>query len=159
MLPPALPCTFFRFQFFFRECTSTQVRMAELPGNSQKPLAFGAICPAAFLLLFIRKKWGWMQSTSSPFNVMRLCNLGLLSFTSHVCSCSSSLFISFSSRSFFVHALCMYMRKLTFKNLLKTHAWLTRLIGAIVTVFMYMWKKSRGREELNALESGFTLAG
>jgi len=55
-----------------------QVRMAELPGNSQKPLAFGTICPAAFLLLLIRKEWGWMQSTSSPLDVMRLSKLDLL---------------------------------------------------------------------------------
>lgn len=52
--------------------------MAELPGNSQKPLAFGTICPAAFLLSLIRKEWGWMQSTSPPLDVMRLCKLDLL---------------------------------------------------------------------------------
>lgn len=74
--------------------------MAELPGNSQKPLAFGTICPAAFLLLLIRKKWGWMQSTSSPLNVMRLCKLGLLSsfflsLSSNVCSSFPSLYVLF----------------------------------------------------------------
>lgn len=73
-----LLCPVLFFPFFFPECTSTQVRMAELPGNSQKPLAFGPICPAAFLLLLIRKKWGWMQRTSSPLDVMRLCKLDLL---------------------------------------------------------------------------------
>lgn len=52
--------------------------MEELPGNSQKPLAFGTICPAAFLLSLIRKEWGWMQSTSSPLDVMRLSKLELL---------------------------------------------------------------------------------
>lgn len=51
--------------------------MAELPGNSQKPLAFGTICPAALLLRLIRKEWGWMQSTSSPSDVMRLSKLDL----------------------------------------------------------------------------------
>lgn len=97
--PLLCPALFFFSHFFFSECTSTQVRMAELPGNSQKPLAFGTICPAAFLLSLIRKKWGWMQSTSSPLNVMRLCKLGLLSsfslpsFPSAVCSCSSSFFV------------------------------------------------------------------
>lgn len=75
LLCPAL----FSLPIFFSECTSTQVRMAELPGNSQKPLVFGTICPGALLLLLIRKKWGWMQSTSSPLNVMRLCKLVLLS--------------------------------------------------------------------------------
>lgn len=76
--PLLCPALFFPFPIFFSECTSTQVRMAELPGNSQKPLAFGTICPAAFLLSLIRKEWGWMQSTSSPLDVMRLCKLGLL---------------------------------------------------------------------------------
>lgn len=91
---------FFFFLFFFSECTSTQVRMAELPGNSQKPLAFGTICPGAFLVSLIRKEWGWMQSTSSPLDVMRLCKLGLYSFFfflplhfSPRLSCSSSSFL------------------------------------------------------------------
>lgn len=81
MMGHSSPCSalFFSFLiFFFPECTSTQVRMAELPGNSQKPLAFGTICPAAFLLSLIRKEWGWMQSTSPPLDVMRLCKLDLL---------------------------------------------------------------------------------
>lgn len=108
----ASPCSalhFFFFSHFFSECTSTQVRMAELPGNSQKPLAFGTICPAAFLLSLIRKEWGWMQSTSSPLDVMRLCKLVLLysfsspSFPSAVCSCS--LFAFFFSPSFI---LCLF---------------------------------------------------
>lgn len=74
--------------------------MAELPGNSQKPLAFGTICPAAFLLSLIRKEWGWMQSTSSPLDVMRLCKLGLLysfstpSFLPPASSRSSSFLLS-----------------------------------------------------------------
>lgn len=100
--PLLCPALFFLFPFFFfSECTSTQVRMAELPGNSQKPLAFGTICPAAFLLSLIRKEWGWMQSTSSPLDVMRLCKLVLLysfsspSFPSAVCSCSCSSFVCF----------------------------------------------------------------
>lgn len=70
--------------------------MAELPGNSQKPLAFGTICPAAFLLSLIRKEWGWMQSTSSPLDVMRLCKLGLLySFSTPSFLPPSSLFLVF----------------------------------------------------------------
>lgn len=91
--------------------------MAELPGNSQKPLAFGTICPAAFLLSLIRKEWGWMQSTSSPSDVTRLCKLGLLysfsssspPFPSAVCSSPCSLFIcffySFQHLSFSVSSL------------------------------------------------------
>lgn len=76
--------------------------MAELPGNSQKPLAFGTICPAAFLLSLIRKEWGWMQSTSSPLDVMRLCKLVLYSFSTSsflpllVPLLSFSFFLSFS---------------------------------------------------------------
>lgn len=101
--PLLCPALFFLSPFFFPECTSTQVRMAELPGNSQKPLAFGTICPAAFLLSLIRKEWGWMQSTSSPSDVTRLCKLGLLysfsssspSFPSAVCSSPCTFFICF----------------------------------------------------------------
>lgn len=99
--PLLCPALFFFLSPFFSECTSTQVRMAELPGNSQKPLAFGTICPAAFLLSLIRKEWGWMQSNSSPLDVMRLCKLVLLysfstpSFLPSASSCSPSFFLCF----------------------------------------------------------------
>lgn len=110
LLCPAL--FFFLSPVFFSECTSTQVRMAELPGNSQKPLAFGTICPAAFLLSLIRKEWGWMQSTSSPLDVMRLCKLGLLysfsapsSFLPPASSCSSLFFLCFYLLTFCPHLI------------------------------------------------------
>lgn len=85
--------------------------MAELPGNSQKPLAFGTICPAAFLLLLIRKEWGWMQSTSSPLDVMRLCKLGLLySFsTPPLASSSSNFFLCYFFVIYCVHMSMQYM--------------------------------------------------
>lgn len=116
--PLLCPALFSSPIFFFSECTSTQVRMAELPGNSQKPLAFGTICPAAFLLLLIRKKWGWMQSTSSPLNVMRLCKLGLLSsffflsllmfvLLSPLCMFYFSFLFSFVLPLFLINALCV----------------------------------------------------
>lgn len=76
--------------------------MAELPGNSQKPLAFGTICPAAFLLSLIRKEWGWMQSTSPPLDVMRLCKLDLLYSISTPFFLASSCFSSFFALSFHV---------------------------------------------------------
>lgn len=75
--------------------------MAELPGNSQKPLAFGTICPAAFLLSLIRKEWGWMQSTSSPSDVMRLSKLDLLYSIS-----TPSLFLLLL---FFSFCLCFFL--------------------------------------------------
>lgn len=105
MMGHSSPCSalFFSFLiFFFPECTSTQVRMAELPGNSQKPLAFGTICPAAFLLSLIRKEWGWMQSTSLPLDVMRLCKLDLLYSISTPFFLASSCFSSFFALSFHV---------------------------------------------------------
>lgn len=123
--PLLCPALFSLPIFFFSECTSTQVRMAELPGNSQKPLAFGTICPGAFLLLLIRKKWGWMQSTSSPLNVMRLCKLVLLSsffssLSSNVCSCPP-LCIFYSPFFYFfflaLFCLCSFLTFLLTPNL------------------------------------------
>lgn len=143
-----LPCTFFFFlsPFFFSACTSTQVRMAELPGNSQKPLAFGTICPAAFLLSLIRKEWGWMQSTSSPLDVMRLWKLGLLySFSTpsflrpallnFLCSFSSLHLLS--TIDFLISACTVYRQKT--KQLLIQNYCLnaTRLTCAHMTVSMY----------------------
>lgn len=89
--------------------------MAELPGNSQKPLAFGTICPAAFLLLLIRKKWGWMQRTSSALDVMRLSKFGhLYSFYTPSFSCLSLLF-SFTNfyTLYFLHCLHLKVTRYT----------------------------------------------
>lgn len=96
--------------------------MAELPGNSQKPLAFGTICPAAFLLLLIRKKWGWMQSTSSPLDVMRLCKLGLLySFSTPLASSSSYFFLCYFFIKFCVYMCIEYVKLIMYTTVHKMH--------------------------------------
>lgn len=147
--------------------------MAELPGNSQKPLAFGTICPAAFLLSLIRKEWGWMQSTSSPLDVMRLSKLGLLySFSSppfpHCCLFLFPLFL-LSPSPFIYHPTCDFLFRMRvekpmrlfsqshFKNGIRKNKKEIALRGR--TGCGRTREEDGGREESKALESGFTLAG
>lgn len=144
--------------------------MAELPGNSQKPLAFGTICPAAFLLSLIRKEWGWMQSTSSPLDVMRLSKLGLLySFSSplfpHCCLFLFPLFLLSPPPSIYPPS-CDFLFRMrveksmrlfsqsNFKNVMRKKIALRARTGSGRTR-----EEDGGREESKALESGFTLAG
>lgn len=151
--PLLCPALFSLPIFFFSECTSTQVRMAELPGNSQKPLAFGTICPAAFLLLLIRKKWGWMQSTSSPLNVMRLCKLGLLSsffffFSFFLCLFLFSPFICFISLFFLaLYYLCSVLMRFAYNYKTFTQkSWVGFEVTRLICVNMRHNTKLKERE-------------
>lgn len=76
--------------------------MAELPGNSQKPLAFGTICPAAFLLSLIRKGVGVDAKHQLSFRCNEVVEVGS-SFFFLFAFFSSSL-PSFSPSTFF-HSL------------------------------------------------------